>query len=110
MRQASTLVGVLFEAEGLGGVACGLEEGFKVRGSEDLGQTGLILRDPVRGGQGSRGFVQAFACDVFLSDDDDHSGEQTLENVEDIANWCVVAEGGECRAVKDHFPLDSTLG
>ena len=78
MHQASTLVGVLFEAEGLCGVARGLEEGFKMRGPEDLGQTSLILRDPVRRGQGSRGFVQAFAWDVFLSDDDDHSGEQTL--------------------------------
>ena len=43
MCQASTLVGVLFEAEGLGGVARGLEEGFKMRGPKDLGQTSLIL-------------------------------------------------------------------
>jgi len=43
MIQASTLVGVLFETEGLGGVAGGLEEGFKMRGPEDLGQTSLVL-------------------------------------------------------------------
>jgi len=48
--------------------------------------------------------------DVLLSDDHNHAGEQTLENVEDIANWSVVAESGECRTVKYHFPLDSSLG
>lgn len=43
----STLIGIIFEAEGLGGVACGLEERFKVGGAKDLCQTGLVLRDPV---------------------------------------------------------------
>ena len=81
-----------------------------MRRPKDLGQTGLILRDPVRGGQGSGGFVVAFARDVLLSDDDDHAGEETLEDVEDIAHGSVVAEGGECRAVKNHLPLNPPLG
>ena len=106
----STLVGVLFETERLSGVAGGLEEGFKVGGPEDLCQAGLVLGDPFGGGQGSRSFVEAFSWDVFLSDNYDHAGEQTLEDVEDITDWCVVAEGGECRAVEDHLPLDSTFG
>jgi hypothetical protein len=105
----STLIGVLFETEGLGGVARGLEERFKVGGTEDLSETGLVLRDPVCRGEGSRGFVQAFAWHVFFSDDDDHASEETLEDVEYIANGSVVAESGECRAVKDHLPLDSSL-
>lgn len=40
---SSTLVGVVFETEGFGGVAGSLEEGFVVGGSEDLCETGLIL-------------------------------------------------------------------
>ena len=110
INRRSTLNGILFETEGLGGVASGLEERFKMGGAEDLCEPGLVLGDPVCGGQGPGGFVQAFACDVFFSYDYDHSGEKTLENVEDIANGSAVAERGECRAVKYHLPLDSTLG
>jgi hypothetical protein len=110
VHRVSTFVGVLFETEGLCGVACGLEEGFKMGGTKDLGQTGLVLGDPVGRGQGSRRFVQAFAGHVLLADNDDHAGEQTLDNVKDIANGSVVAESGECRAMEDHLPLDSTLG
>ena len=109
-HQASTLDGGFFETEGLGGVARGLEEGFIVGGPKDFGQTGLVLQDPVCRGQGPRGFIEAFARDILLPDDDDHAGEQTLENAEDIAHGSVVAESGECRTVKNHFPLDSTLG
>jgi hypothetical protein len=106
-----THVGIFFETEGLGGVACGLEEGLVVRRAEDLRQTGLILGNPLRRGEGSGGFVEAFARDVLLADDYDHAGEQTLENVQDIADRSgAVAEGGECRTVEDHLPLDSTLG
>ena len=72
---------MFFETEGLGGVACGLEEGFVVRRTEYLRQTGLILGNPFRRGQGSRGFVEAFARDVLLADDYNHASEQTLENV-----------------------------
>ena len=79
-------------------------------GPKDFGQTGLVLQDPVCRGQGPRGFIEAFARDILLPDDDDHAGEQTLEDIEDIANRSVVAERGECRAVKDHLPLNSTLG
>lgn len=66
---------MVFETEGFCGVACGLEEGFIMRGPEDLSQTGLVLGDPICRGQSSRGFVQAFAWDVLLSDDYDHAGE-----------------------------------
>jgi len=105
------MLGFFFETEGLGGVACGLEEGLVVRRAEDLRQTGLILGNPLRRGEGSGGFVEAFARDVLLADDYDHAGEQTLENVQDIADRSgAVAEGGECRTVEDHLPLDSTLG
>ena len=78
--------------------------------AEDLSEAGLVLRDPVCRGEGSRCFVQAFAWDVFFADDDDHASEETLEDIEDIANGSVVAEGGKCRSVKDHLPLDSPLG
>ena len=76
-----THVGMFFKAEGLGGVVCGLEEGFIVGRTEYLRQTGLILGNPLGRRQGSGSFVEAFARDVFLADDYDHAGEQTLENV-----------------------------
>ena len=106
----STVVGVFFEAEGLGGVACGLEEGFEMEVTKDIGKRGLVSRNPVWRRQGPGGFVSTFAWDIFLLGDYDQTGEQTLEDVEDVTDWLnVVAEGGECRTVKDHLPLDSTL-
>lgn len=81
-----------------------------MRGTEDLSQTCLVLRDPVCRRQGPRGFVQAFVWDVFISYDCNHASEQTLEDVEDVSDWSAVAKGGECRTMKYHLPLDSALG
>jgi len=81
-----------------------------VRGSEDLDKRRLVSMDPLDGWQRSDGPLHAPARRRLFFDEDEHAGEETLEEVEEVADGGDgMAHAREERAVEDHLPLDASL-
>jgi len=67
--------------------------------------------DPLDWGKSTDGAVRALAWNVFLFDQEEDTGEKALEDVEHVRYWGDgMPEKGKDGAMKDHLPLDTSVG
>jgi len=81
-----------------------------VRSPKDFEKSGLISVDPLDGRQTTGGGIHSL-WKLFLVDEGDKAGEETLDEVEDVADG-LDDESLSCEHVtmEDHLPLDASLG
>lgn len=79
--------------------------------THDSDKLALVLVDPRVRRQPTGCPVDALTWHVFLKDKRDHSWKETLQKVEDIGNGRTdLADRLEDITVKDHLPLDASVG
>jgi hypothetical protein len=71
----------------------------------------FICGDPLYGRKSTDGAVRALARNMFLLDQEEDTGEKALQEVEHVRYWGDgVPEIGKDCAMKDHLPLDASVG
>jgi hypothetical protein len=72
---------------------------------------GFMFGDPLDGRKSTDGAVCALARYVLLFDQEEDTCEKALEDVEHVRYWGYgVPEIGKDGAMKDHLPLDTSVG
>jgi hypothetical protein len=72
---------------------------------------GFICGDPLDRRKPTTGAICALAWDVLLLDQEEDAGEKALEDIEHICYWGDgMPEIGKDGAMKDHLPLDTSVG
>ena len=72
---------------------------------------GFVCGDPLDGGKSTDGAVCALAWNVLLFDQEEDTREKALEDVEHVRYWGDgMPEIGKDGAMKDHLPLDTSVG
>ena len=90
-------------------VATGLFQQFEASLAENLYEKRLLFVEPGNGGETAGGAVDGSVL-VLLKDDGDETGEETLDEIENIVDWRAdLPDGVENVAVEDHLPLDPTI-
>ncbi len=79
--------------------------------AEDPDKGGLIFNDPSGRREATGRAVDTLAWDVLLKDHSDQTGEQTLEEEENVGNGrTYFADRFKRVAVENHLPLDASVG
>ena len=101
--------GLKVDLEGGGAVVGGFPELLKVGTAKDLEEGSLVGIYPLDGGETTGGGVEPL-WELLLVDEGDEAGEETLDEVEDVADGLDDETlGCEHVAVEDHLPLNAPL-
>jgi hypothetical protein len=101
----------VFEFEGGPSIASSTEECTVMWYPKYSDEFGLLCGDPFDGRKSTDGSVCTFTWNVLFLDEEEDTGEKALKDVEHICYWGDgMPEIGKDSAMKDHLPLDTSVG